>query len=59
MPDDKTNTGAPDRQRIDLAEDYEVRYWASKFGVTAESLKQAVGEAGTWADDVQAHLQRA
>lgn len=58
MADDKTNTGAPDRQRININEDYDVRYWASKFGVTAESLKQAVGTAGTWADDVQAHLKR-
>jgi Protein of unknown function (DUF3606) len=27
MADDKSKTGAPDRDRINLNEDYELRYW--------------------------------
>jgi hypothetical protein len=34
MADDKTKTGKPDRDRINVNEDYELRYWAEKFDVT-------------------------
>lgn len=27
MSDDKSNTGSPDRDRINLSEDFEVQYW--------------------------------
>ena len=53
MSDDKTETGKPDRQRIALGEDYEVRDWSQKFGVTPEKLKQAVQAVGNQADDVE------
>ena len=56
MADDKTKTGGQDRQRINVNEDYELRDWAKKFGVTPEQLKQAVAAVGDRADAVQAHL---
>jgi hypothetical protein len=34
MPVDKTKTGGQDRKRINTVQDYEVRDWAAKFGVT-------------------------
>ena len=34
MADDRTNRGPQDRSRINLGEDYEVRYWTDKFGVS-------------------------
>jgi len=46
MSDDKSKTGSPDRDRINVHEDYEVRYWTQKFGVSAEKLKAAVTAAG-------------
>ena len=33
MADDLSNRGSPDRDRISVNEDYEVRDWAKKFGV--------------------------
>jgi hypothetical protein len=39
MADDKTKTGKPDRDRINVEEDYELREWAEKFGVTPERLR--------------------
>ena len=42
MADDKTKTGRADRNLISLNEDYEVRDWSKKFGVTPEELKKAV-----------------
>jgi hypothetical protein len=47
MSDDKTKSGSPDRDRINTSEDYEVRYWAEKFGVSHEELKQAVKDSGS------------
>jgi NACalpha-BTF3-like transcription factor len=47
MSDDKTKTGGPDRSRISIAEDYEAQYWADKFGVSKEELKQAVEDSGS------------
>ncbi|RYE40863.1 MAG: DUF3606 domain-containing protein [Hyphomicrobiales bacterium] len=57
MSDDKAKAGGADRRRISLSEDYEVRGWSKKFGVTAEELKAAVAEVGNEADAVEAHLK--
>lgn len=57
MADDKTQSGGQDRTRISLSEDYEVRDWAKKFGVTPEELKAAVQAAGNDAKAVEAHLK--
>ena len=58
MSDDKTNTGNPDRQRISLSEDYEVRDWADKFGVSQDRLREAVKKVGNQADDVRRELSK-
>lgn len=57
MSDDKTKTGGQDRTRISLTEDYEVRDWAKKFGVTEDVLRAAVGRVGTEAEDVERDLK--
>ena len=46
MADDKKDRGPQDRARINLSEDYEVRYWMKKFGVSRAELEQAVAKAG-------------
>lgn len=57
MTDDKTKAGGQDRQRISLSEDYEVRDWAAKFGVSEDQLRAAVGKVGNMADDVERELR--
>jgi len=57
MSDDKTKTGGQDRSRISLSEDYEVRDWSKKFGVTADELRAAVKAVGNDASAVEAHLK--
>lgn len=57
MSDDKTQSGGQDRRRISLAEDYELRDWAKKFGVTPDELKAAVKAVGNDAAAVEAHLK--
>jgi hypothetical protein len=56
MSDDKTQRGGQDRKRINVNEDYELRDWCKKFGVTPEQLKAAVQAVGTNAEEVQKHL---
>jgi hypothetical protein len=58
MSDDKSKTGGQDRTHIALGEDYEVRDWSKKFGVTADELKAAVKAVGNKAVDVEAYLKK-
>jgi hypothetical protein len=59
MADDKSKRGPQDRSRISLGEDYEVRYWSEKFGVSAERLKAAVNKVGNSAEAVEKELRAA
>lgn len=58
MADDKSKTGGQDRTQIALGQDYEVRDWANKFGVTVDELRAAVKAVGTNAADVEAYLKK-
>jgi hypothetical protein len=58
MSDDTTNRGEPDRSRINLGEDYEVRYWTEKLGVSKEQLAVAVKRVGNSANAVRQALGR-
>ena len=52
MADDKTKTGKPDRDRINMDEAYEVRDWSKRLGVSEVELRAAVKKAGPMAKDV-------
>ncbi len=56
MTDDKSKTGSPDRDRINVSEDYELQYWTKTLGVTAEQLREAIKTVGPTADAVRRHL---
>lgn len=56
MSDDKRNTGSPDRDRINVNEDYEVQYWSKELGVTPEQLREAVERVGPTVDAVRRQL---
>jgi len=57
MADDLGKTGGQDRQRINLHQDYEVRDWAKKFGVSADELRMAVDAVGSEAKKVEEYLK--
>jgi 5'-3' exonuclease len=57
MSDDKTNANGQDRNRISVNEDYELRDWSEKFGVTPEQLKEAIAAVGDRADQIESHLK--
>ncbi|RYG90217.1 MAG: DUF3606 domain-containing protein [Alphaproteobacteria bacterium] len=58
MSDDKSKPGSPDRDRINMSEDYEVRDWSESLGVTPERLEEAVNAVGNSADKVREYLNR-
>jgi hypothetical protein len=56
MADDLKGRGARDRSRVNMHEEYEVRYWVEKWGVTKERLGQAVQKVGASAEAVAREL---
>lgn len=58
MADDKSKTGSPDRDRINLSEDYEVRYWTKELGVSERELRDAVQAVGNTSKAVREHLRK-
>ena len=59
MADDKSNRGAQDRSRINMSEEYEVRYWTEKSGVSKEELQRAVERVGASAKAVEQEVRLA
>jgi hypothetical protein len=58
MSDDKQKSGGQDRERINVNQDYELRDWSQKFGVTQDEIKAAVRAVGDQADKVKDYLSR-
>jgi hypothetical protein len=46
MADDKSKRKPQDSSRVNLAEDYEVRYWTNELGVSEPMLRQLVERLG-------------
>ena len=57
VADDNRKTGNPDRQRINTSEDYEVRDWAKKLGVSEDMIRTAVVQVGNQATDVERYVR--
>lgn len=46
MADDKQNVGGQDRGRVAGEQDYEVRHFAERHGITLEQAQQLIAEHG-------------
>jgi hypothetical protein len=57
MPDNPNIRGDGDRQRINVDQEHEVRYWSQKLGVTPEELRTAVRDVGPMAAAVEQRLR--
>jgi Protein of unknown function (DUF3606) len=57
MADDKTRANGPDRDRIDVNQEHELRDWAKKFNASPEQIEEAVKAVGDRAADVEMHLK--
>jgi hypothetical protein len=58
MTDDKTLRGPQDRSRINVEEDYEVRYWTDALDIDEPTLRGAIQAVGSSAEDVRDYLAR-
>jgi hypothetical protein len=58
MADDLSKNGPQDPRQIKLSENYELRYWTEKLGVTAGELREAVKKVGNSAEAVEKELTR-
>jgi len=54
---DKDRTPA-DPTRVNLGEEWEVRWWCTKFGCTEVQLRSAIGTAGPTTVDVERELKK-
>ena len=58
MSDNLQKAGSQDRSRINVHEEWEVRYWTEALGISKEQLIDAVKQVGPVADKVREHLKR-
>ena len=56
MADDTFNRSQPDRSKINMSEDYEVRYWTKHLNVSRDVLQRAVEKVGNSAAAVRKEL---
>jgi uncharacterized protein DUF3606 len=56
MPDDKEKRDYRDRDRINVHQEHELRYWTKELGVTPEKLKETVVKVGVMTSDVRREL---
>jgi hypothetical protein len=54
--DNLTKKDAPDRSKINMHEDYEVKYWTKELGVSKEELQKTVNKVGNSASAVRKEL---
>jgi len=59
MADDPSKRGPADRSRINMDEDYEVRYWTKEFRVSPDELRRAVEKVGNSVEAVRRELGKA
>jgi hypothetical protein len=58
MADDKTKRGTADRSRMNVNEEYEIRYWIKELGVSAERLRELVAKHGVMVADIRRALHK-
>jgi len=56
MADDKAIRGPADRLRINVNEEYEVRYWTRELSISEERLRALVAKHGVMVSDIRRAL---
>jgi Protein of unknown function (DUF3606) len=57
MTDDLSKRGPQDRARIDVNQDWELRYWSKELSVSADEIRSAVHAVGPSTDKVRVYLR--
>lgn len=58
MADNKQNPGEPDRSRVSGSEDYEVRYFADKHGISMDQARQLIAKHGNQREALDAAAEQ-
>ena len=58
MSDDKAKRRHPERNFINMHEEYELKYWIKHLGVSREELQRAIDKVGDSAAAVRKELGR-
>jgi hypothetical protein len=53
MTDNLKDRGPQDRTRINLNEDWELRYWTKELGISEQRLRELVKQHGVSADSIR------
>jgi hypothetical protein len=56
MADNLKDRGPQDRARVNVEEGYERQWWAKKWGISEDKLREAVKSAGASAGAVASYL---
>ncbi len=56
--DDLKNKGPQDRSRISLSEDWEVKWWTKKLGLSSMELQEVVKKKGNSVKKVKEYLAK-
>ncbi|HEY1212825.1 MAG TPA: DUF3606 domain-containing protein [Bryobacteraceae bacterium] len=56
MADNLNNRGPQDRSRINVNEEWELRYWTEELGVSEARLRELVKQHGVSADAIRRAL---
>ena len=56
--DSKNIKGPRDGSRVNVNEDYELRYWTERFNVSADELREIVMKVGTSVLAVEDYLKK-
>jgi len=59
MADNPQDRGPQDRARINVNEEWELRYWTKELGVSEERLRKAVQKVGASTEAVRQELKTA
>ena len=59
MPDHSKKGRPQDPTRVNVNEESELEYWAERFGVSLERVREAVTKVGESAEDVEHEIIRA
>lgn len=57
MADSKQNVGEPDRSRVSGSEDYEVRYFADKHGISMDAARELIERHGNDREALEAAVR--
>jgi len=56
MSDDLEIRQPQDPNKININQDWELKYWSKKFGVSEIKIIEAVKAVGVWVSDVRKYL---